>query len=468
MPSASTPKSCSTTSTPPTCRSARSGSRATTANTPATRLIIATGATAKYLGLPSEEAFKGRGVSACATCDGFFYKDQDVAVIGGGNTAVEEALYLSNIARKVYLVHRRDTLRAEKIMQDKLQAKIQAGKIEPIWHHSVDEVLGNDAGVTGMRVKSVQDDSTREIAIHGLFVAIGHTPNTTLFEGQLEMKNGYLTIQTGLHGNATADHGPGRVRRRRRRRPGLSPGDHLGRLRLHGRAGCREVPRQGRLMLRVQRGHPGQLRREQDALRMVHDFLRRASPIGLRGIAALQRSNARWPTRSATAAMSMATAGRRCAGRSPTRPRSPISPMCSCCRARAGAAYGRTIVTALMDDPRLQGLRRWHLVTRDMQRLYAGLGVHRTGASPSGTCRSMTRTRIGARAIRLAWSRRASSPRSQIPRTWDALHDGRNPFVAHAFLAGLSTRLPARAMGLDAAPLTLWEGDDSSPRRRRT
>ena len=172
-------------------------------------LVIATGATAKYLGLPSEEQFKGRGVSACATCDGFFYKDQDVAVIGGGNTAVEEALYLSNIARKVYLVHRRDTLRAEKIMQDKLFAKVQAGKIEPIWHHQVDEVLGNDAGVTGLRVKSVQDDSTREIAIHGLFVAIGHTPNTTLFEGQLEMKNGYLVINTGLDGNATQTSVPG-------------------------------------------------------------------------------------------------------------------------------------------------------------------------------------------------------------------------------------------------------------------
>lgn len=166
-------------------------------------LIIATGATAKYLGLPSEEEYKGRGVSACATCDGFFYKDQDVAVVGGGNTAVEEALYLSNIARKVYLVHRRDTLRAEKIMQDKLQAKIQAGKIEPVWHHTVDEVVGNDAGVTGLKLKSVQDGSSRELAIHGLFIAIGHTPNTSLFEGQLEMKNGYLTIRTGLDGNAT-------------------------------------------------------------------------------------------------------------------------------------------------------------------------------------------------------------------------------------------------------------------------
>ena len=172
-------------------------------------LIIATGATAKYLGIPSEEAFKGRGVSACATCDGFFYKDQDVAVIGGGNTAVEEALYLSNIARKVYLVHRRDTLRAEKIMQDKLQAKIEAGKIEPVWHHTVDEVLGNDAGVTGMRVKSVLDGSTRDIAVHGFFVAIGHSPNTQLFDGQLAMKNGYLTIATGLEGNATQTSIPG-------------------------------------------------------------------------------------------------------------------------------------------------------------------------------------------------------------------------------------------------------------------
>lgn len=172
-------------------------------------LIIATGATAKYLGLPSEEAFKGRGVSACATCDGFFYRDQDVAVIGGGNTAVEEALYLSNIARKVYLIHRRDTLRAEKIMQDKLFAKIQAGKIEPVWHHTVDEVLGNDAGVTAIRVKSVQDGSTRDIDVHGFFVAIGHTPNTGLFEGQLDMSNGYLKIRSGIEGNATATTIPG-------------------------------------------------------------------------------------------------------------------------------------------------------------------------------------------------------------------------------------------------------------------
>ena len=172
-------------------------------------LIIATGATAKYLGIPSEEAYKGRGVSACATCDGFFYKDQDVAVIGGGNTAVEEALYLSNIARKVYLVHRRDTLRSEKILQDKLFAKAETGKIELVWHHTVDEVLGNEAGVTGMRIKSVQDGSTREIAVNGFFVAIGHSPNTSLFEGQLAMRNGYLTIQTGLEGNATQTSVPG-------------------------------------------------------------------------------------------------------------------------------------------------------------------------------------------------------------------------------------------------------------------
>ena len=172
-------------------------------------LVIATGATAKYLGLESEEAFKGRGVSACATCDGFFYRDQDVVVVGGGNTAVEEALYLSNIARKVYLVHRRDNLRAEKIMQDKLFAKVQAGKIELVWHHAIDEVLGNEAGVTGVRVKSVLDGSTRDITVHGLFVAIGHTPNTSLFEGQLGMKNGYITIRTGLDGEATATTVPG-------------------------------------------------------------------------------------------------------------------------------------------------------------------------------------------------------------------------------------------------------------------
>jgi thioredoxin reductase (NADPH) len=172
-------------------------------------LIITTGASAKYLGIESEQKFMGKGVSACATCDGFFFRDQDVAVIGGGNTAVEEALYLSNIARKVYLVHRRDKLRSEKILQDKLFAKAQAGKIEIIWNHSVDEVLGDDSGVTGMRIRSVNDDATREINLQGFFVAIGHTPNTSLFEGQLTMRNGYITIKSGLEGGATSTSVPG-------------------------------------------------------------------------------------------------------------------------------------------------------------------------------------------------------------------------------------------------------------------
>ncbi len=172
-------------------------------------LIIATGASAKYLGIESEQKFMGKGVSACATCDGFFFRDQDVAVIGGGNTAVEEALYLSNIARKVYLVHRRDKLRSEKILQDKLFAKAQAGKIEIIWDHSVDEVLGDDSGVTGMRIRNVNNESTREIDVQGFFVAIGHTPNTSLFEQQLAMRNGYITIKSGLEGSATATSVPG-------------------------------------------------------------------------------------------------------------------------------------------------------------------------------------------------------------------------------------------------------------------
>ena len=172
-------------------------------------LIIATGASAKYLGIESEQKFMGKGVSACATCDGFFFRDQDVAVIGGGNTAVEEALYLSNIARKVYLVHRRDKLRSEKILQDKLFAKAQAGKIELVWNHSVDEVLGDETGVTGMRIQDVNSGVMREIALHGFFVAIGHTPNTSLFEGQLDMRNGYLNIKSGLDGGATATSIPG-------------------------------------------------------------------------------------------------------------------------------------------------------------------------------------------------------------------------------------------------------------------
>ena len=167
-------------------------------------LIIATGATAKYLGLPSGEKFMGRGVSACATCDGFFYKGEDVAVIGGGNTAVEEALYLANIARKVTLVHRRRQFRAEKIMVDKLMEKVAAGKIELVLDSVVDEILGDDSGVTGVRVKNVVDGGTREIPVKGVFVAIGHKPNTELFVGQLDMENGYLVTRGGRHGNATA------------------------------------------------------------------------------------------------------------------------------------------------------------------------------------------------------------------------------------------------------------------------
>lgn len=167
-------------------------------------LIIATGASAQYLGLPSEEAFMGKGVSACATCDGFFYREQKVAVIGGGNTAVEEALYLSNIASHVTLVHRRDTLKSEKILQDHLFEKVKNGNVTILWNHTLDEVLGDDSGVTGLRVKSTQDGSTQNLDASGVFIAIGHKPNTDIFEGQLDMHNGYLKIQSGLNGNATA------------------------------------------------------------------------------------------------------------------------------------------------------------------------------------------------------------------------------------------------------------------------
>ena len=172
-------------------------------------LIIATGASAKYLGLPSEEAFAGKGVSACATCDGFFYKGQDVAVIGGGNTAVEEALYLANIANKVTLVHRRDKFKAEAILVDKLMARVKEGKIELQTFHVLDEVLGDDMGVTGMRIKSTQDDSTKEIELKGVFIAIGHKPNTDIFEGQLDMEGGYIITQAGRNGNFTATSVPG-------------------------------------------------------------------------------------------------------------------------------------------------------------------------------------------------------------------------------------------------------------------
>lgn len=166
-------------------------------------LIIATGASAMYLGLESEEKFKGKGVSACATCDGFFYRNQKVAVIGGGNTAVEEALYLANIASEVVLVHRRDELRSEKILQKHLFEKAEEGKVKLMWNHVLDEVLGDNSGVTGMRIKHVQSGETQDIDLMGIFVAIGHKPNTAIFEGQLEMNGGYLKVQSGTEGNAT-------------------------------------------------------------------------------------------------------------------------------------------------------------------------------------------------------------------------------------------------------------------------
>jgi len=169
-------------------------------------LIIATGASAQYLGLDSEELFKGRGVSACATCDGFFYRGRSVAVVGGGNTAVEEALYLANLAESVKLIHRRDALRAEKILQDRLFAK---GNIEVVWNHQLDEVLGDEAGVTGLRIKSTKDDSQKQIDVHGVFIAIGHKPNTDLFAGQLAMNNGYLIVRSGLDGFSTETSIPG-------------------------------------------------------------------------------------------------------------------------------------------------------------------------------------------------------------------------------------------------------------------
>ncbi|WP_404415296.1 thioredoxin-disulfide reductase [Marinospirillum sp.] len=172
-------------------------------------LIISTGASAQYLGLPSEEAFMGRGVSACATCDGFFYKNQEVAVIGGGNTAVEEALYLSNIAKKVTLVHRRDSLRSEKILQDQLFEKAKNGNIDILWNHQLNEVLGDEQGVTGLKLQSTTDGSEKQLQVMGVFIAIGHKPNTDLFEGQLDMAGGYIQVQSGLKGNATATSVPG-------------------------------------------------------------------------------------------------------------------------------------------------------------------------------------------------------------------------------------------------------------------
>jgi thioredoxin reductase (NADPH) len=172
-------------------------------------LIITTGASAKYLGMPSEQSFRGKGVSACATCDGFFYKGQDVAVIGGGNTAVEEALYLANIANHVTIVHRRDKFKGEKILHDKLFKKAAEGKVEIIWNSTLDEVLGETGGVTGMRVRNVQTGAAREIALKGVFIAIGHEPNTKLFEGQLTMNGGYIKVKSGIEGDATATSVPG-------------------------------------------------------------------------------------------------------------------------------------------------------------------------------------------------------------------------------------------------------------------
>ena len=172
-------------------------------------LIIATGASAQYLGLESETAFMGKGVSACATCDGFFYRNKPVAVIGGGNTAVEEALYLSNICSKVTLVHRRDSLRAEKILQKKLFERVKEGKVFIEWNSTLEEVIGNDMGVTGIKIKSVNDNSISEMELEGVFIAIGHIPNSEIFEGQLNMKNGYVVVETGISGNATQTSVPG-------------------------------------------------------------------------------------------------------------------------------------------------------------------------------------------------------------------------------------------------------------------
>ncbi len=172
-------------------------------------LIIATGASAQYLGLPSEQAFAGKGVSACATCDGFFYRNKKVAVIGGGNTAVEEALYLANIASEVVLVHRRDSLRSEKVLQDRLFAREKEGKVKIMWNHTLQEIVGDTSGVTGMRVQAVKDNRVSEVDLAGVFIAIGHKPNTEIFAGQLQMKDGYLTIHSGTHGNATATSVPG-------------------------------------------------------------------------------------------------------------------------------------------------------------------------------------------------------------------------------------------------------------------
>lgn len=200
-------------------------------------LIIATGASARYLGLPSEDAFKGKGVSACATCDGFFYRNQKVAVVGGGNTAVEEALYLSNIAAEVHLIHRRETFRSEKILIDRLMDKVKNGNIILHTNRTLDEVLGDDMGVTGVRIRDTQSDAAEELELAGVFIAIGHSPNTAVFGGQLELENGYIKVQSGIHGNATQTSIPTSCRRRRHGSH-LPSGHYLRRYRLYGGTGC--------------------------------------------------------------------------------------------------------------------------------------------------------------------------------------------------------------------------------------
>ena len=228
-------------------------------------LIIATGASAKYLGLPSEQAFMGKGVSGCATCDGFFYRDQVTCVIGGGNTAVEEALYLSNIAEKVYLVHRRDKFKAEPILVDKLMDKVKAGKIELKLFHTLDEVLGDATGVTGVRLKDTKTGETEDLKLQGCFIAIGHQPNTEIFQGQLEMKDGYIITPHGPAGLCDDDQRAGRLRRRRRAGPRVPPGHHQRRHRLHGRPGRPALPGTGLVHPRMRpchRGSPSRGRRQ--------------------------------------------------------------------------------------------------------------------------------------------------------------------------------------------------------------
>ncbi|VFS54223.1 Thioredoxin reductase [Moellerella wisconsensis] len=206
-------------------------------------LIIATGASARYIGLPSEEAFKGRGVSACATCDGFFYRNQKVVVVGGGNTAVEEALYLSNIAAEVHLVHRRDSFRAEKILINRLMDKAENGNIVLHTDKTLDEVLGDEMGVTGVRLRDTKTNATEELAVMGVFIAIGHSPNTAIFADQLELNNGYIKVQSGTQGNATQTSIPGGICSRRCNGSYLSSSNYLCGYRMHGCPRCRALPR---------------------------------------------------------------------------------------------------------------------------------------------------------------------------------------------------------------------------------